>query len=67
MKKKEKPKAFYISRYGKICAYGSSDIPFDTESFGLENWFPTRLAASQIRDIMQDNRPRVFLCLKRKV
>ena len=67
MKKSDKPKSYYISRYGKICAYGSNDIPFDTESFGILNWFPTRLSAAAIRDIMEENKPRIFLCLKRRI
>lgn len=67
MKKKNKQSGYYISRYGKICACGSRDTPFDTESFGLINWFATRMTASAIRDIMEENKPRIFLCLNRRI
>lgn len=58
---------YYISRYGLIRSYGFQDVPFDTESFGLENWFPTRQSALTVRDIMEQNKPRIFLCQKRKI
>lgn len=54
-------KRYYITKKGAVKEIGSKDEPFDTESFGLLNWFPRRLTACEIRDIMEENKPRIFL------
>ena len=54
-------KAYYITKRGAVKEFGSKDEPFDTESFGLINWFARRLTACEVRDIMEENKPRIFL------
>lgn len=56
---------YYITISGKVQrADKRKEAAYDTESFGLENYFVDKYVAYAIRDIIEDNKPIAFLCLK---
>jgi hypothetical protein len=52
---------YYITKKGFVRKCGSPDEPFDTEQFGIENWFAKKMTACEIRDIIREWRPRLFM------
>ena len=52
---------YYITKKGFVRKCGSPDEPFDTEQFGIENWFANKMTACEIRDIIRGWRPRLFM------
>ena len=60
--------SFYITYNGAVRRhyYGKTkDRPFNTEKYGFINWFANKYDAHMMRDIIEENHPRAFLCLKR--
>jgi hypothetical protein len=55
--------AYYITSKGFVKEIGEKDTPYDTESFGLLNWFASKYTAYEIRDLIEEAFPRAFLSL----
>ena len=59
---------YYITYNGQVRSIQGEKFtikPFDTERFGFENWFAYKYDAYAMRDIIEENFPRAFLCLKK--
>ena len=55
---------FYIDFLGHVHKIGYSSKPLNTEKYGFVNWFYTRSTANVIRDILEDNWPRIYYVRK---
>lgn len=52
---------YYITISGRVQRTDKRKEPaYDTESFGMENYFVDKFVAYAIRDIIEDNKPIAF-------
>lgn len=53
--------AFFIGTNGKIYKEGFDHDKFDTEKYGILNWFKDRYVAYTVRDIIEEYNPTIFM------